>query len=247
MAADTDQIFEKVTSATTAWLDYQVICGREMLLSEGYLAQPIGEVLRVEHEGDVRAEFNHPIITSPSRGRRRQIDYVLRGRNAGNLVGGLEVKWADDTALSKQRIIDDLLRLECLKHAPGHIQSVPRYFFIAGKKEHVKENFLELQSNCGSGRTPFLPHFLSVDSTAWKAVDVQDLPAFLRKYLKSFETSYRVQPPKTFRTRLVKDQESARFRAMIWRIDSGPGHRTTFSAKIEWPDVVVPETEEADD
>lgn len=239
-----DEIFEKVTAATAAWLDYQVICGRRMLLGESYLAQPIGEVLRVEHNGDVHAEFNHPIITSPSRGRPRQVDYVLRGPNAGTLVAGLEVKWADDTALSKQRIVDDLLRLECFKHSPAHNQSAHRYFLIAGSKSNIKANFLDLSSNGGGGRTPFLTHFLDPTSTIWKSVDVQALPAFLRKYFKSFEATYRVQSPKGFRTRLVKDQESTDFRAMLWRVDSGQGQRATFSATALWEDISVPETED---
>ena len=202
-----DAIFEKVAAATPSWLDYQVMCGREMLLSESYLAQPIGEVLRVEHNGEVHAEYNHPIITSPSRGRPRQVDYVLCGANAGNLVAGLEVKWADDSALSKQRIIDDLLRLECLKHAPGHNQSANRYFLVAGAKANLKANFRDLSSNSGGGRVPFLPNFLDATSSAWKTIDVQALPTFLQKYFKSFESSYRVQSPKVFRTRLLKALE----------------------------------------
>lgn len=242
-----DAIFEKVTAATAAWLDYQVICGRKMLLGESYLAQPIAEVLRVEHSGDVHAEFNHPIITSPGRGRRRQVDYVLCGLSAGNLVAGLEVKWADATALSKQRIVDDLLRLECLKHSPNHDQSADRFFLVAGSKANMKANFLELSSNSDGGRTPFLPCFLDETSNAWKNVDVRALPAFLHKYFKSFEASYRVESPTGFRTRLVKNLESTDFRALLWRVDSGPGQRSTFSPTARWPNVAVPETEDDDE
>lgn len=238
-----DAIFEKVTAATAAWLDYQVICGRQMLLSESYLAQPIGEVLRVEHDGDVHAEFNHPIVTTPSRGRPRQVDYVLLGRNAGRLVAGLEAKWADDTALSKQRIVDDLLRLECLKDSPDYDQSAYRYFFVAGSQLNMAANFLNLSSNSGGGRTPFLPFFLGRTPNVWLDVDVQNLPAFLRKHFKSFEQSYRVDSPTFFRTRLVKEVSSAGYQAMLWRVDSGRGQRTTFEARTVWADEDVPDTE----
>lgn len=243
-----DQIFEKIAAAAPPWLEYQVMCGREMLLSESYLAQPIGEVLRVEHNGEVRAEYNHPIITSPGRGRPRQVDYVLCGASAGELRAGLEVKWVDDSALSKQRIIDDILRLECLKHAPGHNQSAKRYFLVAGSKANLQANFLDLSSNSGSGegRVPFLPNFLDATSSEWKKIDVQALPTFLQKYFRSFESSYRVQSPKVFRTRLLKDLESGGYRAMLWRVDSGRGQRYTFCATTHWSNVPVPETE-ADD
>jgi len=240
------RIFEKATDATTAWLDYQILCGRRMLLCESYLAQPIGEVLRVEHTGDVHAEFNHPIITSPSRGRPRQVDYVLCGANAGNLVAGLEVKWAADTALSKQRIVDDLLRLECLKHSATHNQSADRYFLVAGSLTNFQGSFLDLMSNSGGGRSAFLPYFLDT-KPGWKAIDVQSLPTFLRKYFISFEASYRVESPKKLRTRLVKDQSSTGFRAMLWEVDSGSGQRTTFSATTLWSNEVVPEAESDDE
>ncbi len=242
-----DTIFENVAAAIPSWLEYQVACGREMLLSEGYLAQPVGEVLRFEHPGTVKVEYNHPIITSPGRGRPRQVDYVLTGVQSDVLVAGLEVKWVDASIPSKQRIVDDLLRLECLKHAPGHPQSAGRYFLVAGSKSNINEKFLGLTSNGGGSRVPFLPCFLDSSDPSWKNIGVQDLPSWLGKYFCSFEDSYGTEIPKVFRTRLVRAAHSDGFSAMLWRVDSGVGQRSTFRAKEYWPAVSVPLVEGDDE
>ena len=108
----------------------------------------------------------------------------------------------------------------------------------------MKANFLDLSSHSGGARTPFLTNFLDAVATTWKTVDVKALPAFLSKCFKSFEASDRVQSPKNFRTRLVKDQESVDFRAMLRRVDSDQEQRSTFNATALWADVAVPETED---
>jgi len=242
-----EEVFQKLSEALPAWLSYQLMCGRKTLFSESYLAQPIGEVLRLEHNGDVHAEYDHPTIVSPGRGRPRQIDYVLLGEYKGYLSAGLEVKWVGNSPLSKQRLVDDLLRLECLRGGFRQSQSAHRYFLVAGGIAEMTTNFLDLTANSGGGRAPFVPFFLDCDSLGWKEVEVMDLPKFLRKYVKSFEQSFRVDSPKSFRTRLVADKVVGGFRSMLWRVDSGGGQRTTFNARKQWSDEIVPDTEDEDE
>jgi hypothetical protein len=239
-----EEVFANLPKGIVPWLDYQATCGREMLLSESYLAQPIGELLRLNHGGDVKAEFNHPIITAPARGRRRQVDYALLGKTGKKLVAGLEVKWADDTALSKQRLVDDLLRLECLKASPTSRQSAARFFLVAGRTTHVKTNLVKLQSNVGGRRAPFLPWFLDASTDKAITVDVTNAPEYIQKYFKSFEASYKVLSPTAFRTRRVADVTRGDFRAILWNVDSGAGQRSTFSATQRWPTISVPEVED---
>src|SRR5436853_344047 len=135
-----DDLFKNLSWAVVYWLEYQQLCGHGSLFSESYLAQPIGEFLHLWHNGRALAEYNHPVIVRPGRGRRRQIDYVLLGRNTKEIVAALEVKWVGDAPLNKQRLIDDLLRLEC-------IASINRYFLVVGNSEHIQPNLVDLVCN----------------------------------------------------------------------------------------------------
>jgi hypothetical protein len=167
----------------------------------------------------------------------------LRGRNTDRLVAGLEVKWIGAAPISKQRLVDDLLRLECLKDSPSYRQSAHRFFLVAGSLRNMKSMFLGLQSNSGNGRVVFLSHLLGTKTDGWHEINVRSVPPFLRKYFISYEQSYRVKVPSLFRTRLIRTVSSTGFQAMLWRVDSGAGRRGTFSATSRWRGESVPETE----
>ena len=109
----------RLALAVQHWLDFQILCEREMLLSEGYLSQPVGEFLRAHHTGGIRAEWNIPNLRQPGRGRRRQVDYALLSRDAGRLTCAIEAKWVSSGQIDKQRIVDDLMRLECVRNPEG--------------------------------------------------------------------------------------------------------------------------------
>lgn len=242
-----DDLFKGVARASVPWLEYQELSGRGMLLGESYLAQPIGEQLRLAHE-KVLAEFNHPIIVSPGRGRPRQVDYVVLGKINDDLVAGLEVKWVGETALPKQRLVDDLLRLECLRARPNSEQSAARYFMVAGRCEHIAANFFGLECNTQSnGRAPFVPLLLADAANPEMQVDIKELPAFTHKYFKSFEQSYNVESPTRLRTRLMDDVVGPTFRALVWKVDSGVGQRATFKAVDLWSTEAVPPIESDDE
>lgn len=231
-----DDLFRRVAEATACWLQYQEVLGRQMLLSESFLASPIGEVLVLGHNGEVEAEFNHPTARRGGRGRPRQVDYVLMGRNKGQLVAGLEVKWVADKEIPKGRIVADLLRLERLR--PVGSGTAERYLMVAGRRQDMQASFLDVESNAGGGRKRFLDSFLATQMpgamTAWKSIDIQHLDAHLRKEIAAFAADYDDRVPARIRTRLLVDATVGGFRAMAWKVDSGVGRRRTFAPTPEW-------------
>jgi hypothetical protein len=116
-----------------------------------------------------------------------------------------------------------------------------------GSKANINEKFLGLTSNGGGSRVPFLPCFLDSSDPSWKNIGVQDLPSWLGKYFCSFEDGYGTEIPKVFRTRLIRAAHSDGFSAMLWRVDSGVGQRSTFRAKDHWNAVSVPLVEGDDE
>lgn len=236
------ELAKQMAAAVQLWLDFQVLCGRSMLLSEAYLAQPIGEFLKNHHSGPIKTEFNHPNIKSPGRGRPRQIDYVLLSRDNEKLVCAIEAKWINSQQTSKQRLIDDIFRLECVRRDDG--QTMDRYFLVAGESEFVKKNFIDLQVNAGSGqsRVKFLESILTLDGDG-KTIKVKDCHEVWRPYFKSFHKDYNVKSPISFRVSLVEDRVGEKVRVIIWRISSVP-KRNTFSPSELWKDVKVTSLED---
>ncbi len=63
-----DAELQKLAMAVNRWLSFQILCGREMLLSEGYLCQPIAEFLLRHHKGPLETEYIHPQLNKVKRG-----------------------------------------------------------------------------------------------------------------------------------------------------------------------------------
>jgi len=103
------------------WISFQILCGRKALLSESYLNQPTGEyLLHAAGSSHLRTERNHPILNKPGKkGRPRQIDFCLLSRDKKQLTTAIELKWIAESAMYKQRIIDDLLMTWPLEIGPG--------------------------------------------------------------------------------------------------------------------------------
>ena len=60
------------------WLNYEHLCKRNSLFSEGNLNTPVGNFLIARHGHLVKPEFPHPILTPvKSPGRNPSIDYVI--------------------------------------------------------------------------------------------------------------------------------------------------------------------------
>lgn len=237
-----DDAAKRMAAAVQLWLDFQILCQREMLLSEAYLAQPAGEFLRSHHTGGIRAEWNHPNIQSPGRGRPRQIDYALFSRDKNRPVTAIEAKWITDAPTSKQRLLDDVLRLECVRNDG---QGMTRYFLMAGRADHIQKNCLELQINAGGERQSFVDQILPLNTTP-QTTQVKKCDEPWRRFYRSFQDSYKVELPTSYKTQLVTDKQGTYVRVLVWRITS-PQNRRTFSPADLWKTVSVPDLEENDE
>ena len=126
----TEAQVKNLAKAVGRWLAFQVLCGRDVLLSESYLSQPLAEFLLHHHSGTLATERRHPGLQRGGRGRPRQVDFVLLSRDAEAAEAVIEAKWVTDRPYPKQAVVDDLLRLECFREGGRHVR---RYFLVAGK------------------------------------------------------------------------------------------------------------------
>lgn len=236
----TPSLAKQMAIAVQLWLDFQILCGREMLLSEAYLAQPIGEFLKDRHSGSIQTEWNHPRIKSPGPGRPKQIDYALFSRDKKRPLAAIEAKWINSQWTGKQRLLDDILRLECVRN--DEKQPMMRYFLVAGRSADVQEKFFKSKINAGKKRIDFLEGVLPLDSSS-KNVKVKNCDDPWRKPFKSFHESYRVDLPLSFKTTLIGNREGDSVRVLVWRISS-VSKRTTFSPSDQWRDLQIVENDD---
>lgn len=214
-------------AAVLHWLCFQNLCGRASLMSEHYLSQPIGEYLLHHHSGPLGSEIDHPNLNNVKRrGRPRQIDFCLIGREKKQLTASFELKWVGELPFDKQRVIDDLLRLEVLRNNGN--QHVYRYFLVAGKKDDFNKNFKNALVNLGSGskRANFIQDFLDFSNDNEKKVIVESLKGIQREACKEFSVYYESPCPHKFITQKVYGESMNEFSLYIWRIKS-VRHRTT--------------------
>jgi len=200
------------------WLEFQVACRQEMLLSEAYLAQPTGEFLRAQHTEEIKAEWTIPGLKTGKRGRPKQLDYVLLSRNKGRLTTAIEAKWVRSTQGETQRVVDDLLRLERIRSGVTG-QSVDRYFLVASRVDDFQSNFLDLQVQ-DQGLKPFLPPLLNVNNATPKQVRIDTSTGPWRGFFKTFGESYEVTLPKSFTSKLIVDVPGSAIRLALWRVSS---------------------------
>lgn len=213
---------EELGRSVHHWLEFQVACRREMLLSEAYLAQPTGEFLRAHHSGDIKSEWTIPALRTGKSGRPRQLDYVLLSRDSGRLTAAIEAKWIRSVKDDPQRIVDDLLRLECTRS--GVIgQSVNRYFLVAGRANDFQSSFLDMKVQ-DSGLKHFLPPLLDCAANTKKVVRVDSSTGPWRRFFKNFGKEYGVRLPTSFFTKRLVDIPGGEVRLALWRVASSPGH-----------------------
>ncbi|WP_152987300.1 hypothetical protein [Pseudomonas sp. TTU2014-080ASC] len=196
-------------------------------MSEHYLSQPIGEYLLHHHSGPLDSEVDHPNLNPAGRrGRPRQIDFCLSSREKNRLTAAFELKWVGKGAFDKQRVIDDLLRLEALRNAES--QHVFRYFLVAGEATNFTNNFQNSQANIGSrgGRVNFFQEFLDFSTSTDKTIVVNSLSAPQLEACNEFSSYYQSQCPRRFITQRVHATSMNGFTVYIWRIRSAK-HRTT--------------------
>lgn len=208
------------------WLSFQILCGREALLSESYLNQPTGEyLLNAAGSSDLRTEHSHPILNrAGKRGRPRQIDFCLLSRDKKHLTTAIELKWITQSPLDKQRIIDDLLRLECLlPERKG--QHIFRYLIIAGRTDDLREKFLNASMNSGMKRFRFIDGILGTEPNETIGATYANLEPAQRSLFDKFEENYESRVPKKFLTELLYKQESRDIGLYCWRVRSSENRK----------------------
>lgn len=196
-------------------------------MSEHYLSQPIGEYLLHHHSGSLDSEVDHPNLNPTGRrGRPRQIDFCLHSRETGRLTAAFELKWVGDGTFDKQRVVDDLLRLEVLRNAEA--QHVYRYFLVAGKTNNFTDQFQNSQSNVGGGggRVDFFPEFLEFGNNNDKTIVVQNLSAPQLAACNEFSAYYQSECPRRFITQRVCGVNMNDFSVYVWRIRSVKSRKT---------------------
>jgi hypothetical protein len=214
---DPNQI-DQLTKAVAAWLNFQMYCGRRTLLSEDYLSQPLAEFLTPLFPNRIEAEWTAPQFKKKGRGRPRQIDYIAKSRDSEHPVTAIEAKWIAETEIQKQRLVDDILRLEMLRVTDGN-----------GKVRHTQRLF---------------PFFLPAAKQTTK-IAVHDCTAPIRPFFKSFAQGYKVNLPKSYKVELLADHSADQVRVMVWRVESSQ-RRKDFDASNLWKAVQIPDSDDED-
>jgi len=233
---------EDMTRALGAWLNFQIYCGRQTLLSEDYLSQPLAEFLTPLFPNRIEAEWTAPQFKKKGRGRPRQIDYIAKSRDSEHPVTAIEAKWIADTEIQKQRLVDDILRLEMLRVAGdnGKIRHTQRLFLLAGTVAEMG-TALASKIRC-TGDHDFFPCFLPLIKQTSK-IAIKGCADQIRPFFKSFAQGYKVKLPKSYKVELLADHSADKVRIMVWRVDSSQ-KRQEFDASTLWSDVEVPESDE---
>jgi hypothetical protein len=232
MAADdflSDRTFLDLAKALKCWLDFQIHCRRSALLSEAYLTQPLGEFLLANYSGMLEREMNHPQFKVVSKGRPKQIDFVLKSKDEGYLDFGIECKWSGNHPPDRQGIVDDVMRLECLRRPVGQAGYSKRYFILAGHKAAM-EKFLGGRINKTGLNPPpkFINGFLPTSrSSKAEKFKLKECEIHYRTYFRSFAKAYKTDLPKTYKAKMVADETGEYVRVLIWSISSSQ-NRATF-------------------
>ncbi len=177
-----------LAAATRHWLEFQILCNREMLLSESYLAQPVGEFPRNEYNLPIQTECNHPNLNRPGPGRPRQIDYVLLARDKQRITTAIEAKWISEQAAVLNRFVDDVFRLECLRNI-GKTGNIDRYFLVAGRNKSIRANLFNRKKSKEAKSS--IKAILPVNKADTIRVKVKDCETSQRKLYKQFSDSYK--------------------------------------------------------
>lgn len=217
--------------AINRWLSYQRLCGREALLSEAYLGHPLAEYLIHRHPGEFRTEIDHPVLNSPGPGRPKQIDYALLDPETKIIESAIECKWISKKPYDKQRILNDILRLECVKVKDSYVK---RYFVVAGLREHFDNNFKNLKVNASGGRESFTRNLLSFSrKNPEKLVSVISSTKRFHQFYIDFQKEFKSPLPNRFKTKFIGYRTADDISVGIWRIVSFR-NRSSFSTAAKW-------------
>jgi hypothetical protein len=164
--------------AVVSWLEFETLCGRERLLPEASMAQPIGAFLLAHSDHDLLPEEPHPSL--PKVKHPPQLDFGIR-RPDKSFSLALETKWVNDKREIKQELLDDLLRLE-LVHTQD--RQVDRLLLVAGIKRHLDKRIFSARLGKGVNATPFADGILPNAIGPWATVELGSSVGAHRKLWK---------------------------------------------------------------
>ena len=212
--------FTNLGKAVHHWLSFQLLCGREQLMSESYLNQPTGEyLLNVSPNSHLKTEYDHPCLNEEGRlGRPRQIDFCLLSRDTQRLTTAIELKWVNSKQLNKQRIVQDLLRLECLRGTEKG-QRIYRYLVVAGRINDFNEQLLATKyQKRGNNRVPLLDGILATSEGQQVSVIYQNLSKSQQAFFDNYAEKYNMGIPARFETKLEFGISEGAFCVYGWHI-----------------------------
>jgi hypothetical protein len=219
---------EQLCEAVACWLEFQFLCGRETLLCESYISQPVGEFLLSSNKGHhLVSEYNHPTFANNDRGRPKQLDYVVLSRDSQYIELAIEAKYVGNSPLDKSKVFNDILRLERLRDTNIPTKSIERYFLVCGKKENFATNFQNVQFNNNGGRDAFFPKLLDFENKVNQVKKIQlNDNEYLLRMCKNFYEDYSVELPNSFESYHIGSFSTTHFLTMLWRIKSVRGSTT---------------------
>lgn len=191
-------------------------------MGEAYLAHSISEVLSTffdQVKFRARNNFAHPVLSSATKGRKPEVDYVVEDRSSAEMALAVEAKWAGSSHCTAGNILWDLVRLKVLKDSVGYNCKV--FFLLAGRRDDIAKVFESSFFKPGT-KSPLtstsqrLRKFNLLDNPDHNGLIVREKEGWLEKYPDLYI-------PDSLSTRLVDDARSAndnfRFSAKIWVVE----------------------------
>lgn len=213
-----------LADAIAAWCDYQVHCGRDTLLSERYLAQPIAEYLGSRFSSrNIYAEWNMHDAQDEA-GRPRQLDFVVKQPDRARPSMAIETKWVNNLSTpQKKAVVNDIMRLWAypLLHQYPRNSQPQLLFILAGRKDAMKRA-RNAKIRIGNGaQAPFLSAVLSNALLDPKEIMLNQLSDRLTSMYKAFEDRYCIELPQMYHANLLGRRSLKTVQVMIWAVSRG--------------------------
>jgi hypothetical protein len=241
---------QKLAEAVVHWVSFEVLCGRESLLSEASLRLPIGQFLKGSQKHDVIPEVPLP----GEEGKRPKcFDYCLKRKAGNTIVHAIEAKWVGKKARPTfvDEVFDDLYRLGSLRWQ-NQAEACERWLVIAGIQKWIHEGIWTKElNNAGGFRVPAFADWIDSDFGGKKhnrIYDVAGVPKlpWAGKWRSSAEDLRHDSLLSSLTSSLLGKFPSAPsdddVAVYVWRVSAPPGAGTRkitdlFPAKMNYSDI----------
>ncbi|MFQ3896637.1 hypothetical protein [Sphingobium sp. R-7] len=222
----------RLAEGITAKLDFDYACNRGHSFGEYHVHGVVNEILCANIDPatrNVRTGFAHPAIqTEGNGGRKREIDFLLEGREPVDNEICIEVKWAGSSHCKPENVLLDLCRLQIIKAARPETECV----FILSGPEMAHTDLFNARiflagTNCllhrrsealTQGTGPRVKSFLLASNPDHS----DEIEVIMPKLVKRLPTI-----PRSVHTTLIHSTRSApqcgRFQTLVWTIGAGAG------------------------